>query len=142
MDEYKVFVVKYHDRKSLVLRYTDSTGKHIAKYAGTAIKREAERAAKAWEDELKAGLVDSRKVTWVYFRDRYENEVLASLAENTDKKVQGVFNAVERHLAPVRLRDLTAERLSYLQAKLRETDRSDDTIKKRRSIPSRATWLI
>jgi integrase len=57
--------------------------------------------------------------------------VLASLAENTDKKVQGVFNAVEKYLAPVRLRDVTADRLSYLQAKLREAEKSNDTIKKR-----------
>jgi hypothetical protein len=131
MDAIKVFVVKYPDRNSLVLCYTDKDGKHKAKGAGTTIKRDAERAAAVWERELRAGIVDCGKVTWVQFRERYENEVLASLAENTDKKVQGVFNAVEKYLAPVRLRDVTADRLSYLQAKLREAEKSNDTIKKR-----------
>jgi hypothetical protein len=33
---------------------------------------------------------------------------LPSLAPKTDSKVQGVFNAVEKHIAPGRVRDETA----------------------------------
>src|SRR5262245_46328860 len=112
MHEVSVTVVRFPDRKNLMLRYIDPvTGKQKHKSAETTNKRDAERAAAKWEAELLAGVVDCRKVTWQRFRERYENEVLASLAENTDKKVQGVFNAVEKHLAPVRLRDVTSERL-------------------------------
>jgi len=105
------------------------TGKQKHKSAETTNKRDAERAAAKWEAELLAGVVDCRKMTWQRFRERYENEVLASLAENTDKKVQGVFNAVEKYLAPVRLRDVTSERLSHLQSKLRDEGLAESTIK-------------
>ncbi len=65
------------------------------------------------------------------FRDRYEREVLSSLADNTARKSQYVFNALERLLPVVAdgpLRGLTAERISYMQAKLREQGRAESTI--------------
>jgi integrase len=66
---------------------------------------------------------------WDDFRGRYEEEVLAGLADSTVKKVGGVFNIVEEILSPKRLRDLTGQRLSYLQAQLRERGRAESTIK-------------
>jgi hypothetical protein len=130
MDEIKVSVVKFPDRTNLMLRYIDPiTGKQSYKSAATAKRSEATEAAGKWESDLRAGVVQSSNVTWPQFRERYEREVLTSLAATTDKKAQGVFNAVEKHIAPGRLRDLTAERLSYLQSKLREAGRSEDTIK-------------
>lgn len=40
-----------------------------------------------------------------------------------------VFNAVEKILSPSRLRDLTADRLSYFQSQLREGGRAEPTIR-------------
>ncbi len=113
MDEIKVTVVNYPDRPNLMLRHIDpTTGKQKHRSAKTTNKRDAERAAAQWENELLQGIVDCRKVTWAQFRERYENEVLPSLAAATDQKVQGVFNAVEKYLAPIRLQDVTAEQVS------------------------------
>lgn len=54
-------------------------------------------------------------------------EYLSGLADGTFEKVQSVFNLVERILAPVRLRDITASRIPFFQTKLRKT-RSEDTL--------------
>lgn len=117
----KVHVVDY-GRKSLYLRYTDPhTGKQIAKSARTSNRNEATKAAGKWEDELRDGRYKpASKITWAEFRRRYEDEVLPGLAENTDLKTGGVFNAVERILGPGRLSSLTTERISYFVRVLRE----------------------
>jgi integrase len=129
-DEIKVSVVKFRDRPNLMLKCIDpATGKQKYRSAKTIVRREAERAAAQWETELREGIVDCRKVTWSQFRQRYETEVLASLADATDQKVQGVFNAVEKHVGPIRLRDLSAERISLLQFKLRDAKLAETTIK-------------
>jgi integrase len=129
MDEIKVTVVNY-GRKNLLLRYIDPvTGKRKHKSAKATTMKEASKAAGKWEDELRNGVVQASNVTWAAFRQRYEDEVLASLATSTDLKVQGVFNAVEKHISPARLRDVTADRLSYLQSKLREAKLAESTIK-------------
>jgi integrase len=126
-----VKVVAYPDRKFLVLRFADPlTGRLKTKSAKTTNHKEAVKAAGKWEAELREGrYAPLSKLTWADFRKRYEDEVLAAAAIATDKKVSGVFNAVERILSPAKLRDLTAQRLSYFQSKLREAGRAEDTIK-------------
>ncbi len=130
-DEIKVSVVKYPDRVNLVLRYIDPmTGKFKTKSAKTTNHREAQKAAGKWQAELREGRYHApNRLTWAEFRSRYEDEVLASLAESTDKKVTCVFNAIEKLLSPSKLTDLTAARLSYLQSKLRDAKRAESTIK-------------
>lgn len=129
-DEIKVTVVKFGDRKLLQMQYVDPVSrKKKTRSAGTAVRRDAERAAAKWEAELREGRVSGGgKILWADFRERYENEVLTSLAEGTDGKVQGVFNLLERMIAPSRLREITADRLSLFQSKLREEGRSESTI--------------
>ena len=132
MDEQiKVIVVKRGDRKHLMLRYVDPmTGRQKTKSAKTGKLKEAESKGAKWEAELREGRYHApSKLTWKEFRTRYEDEVLASLAESTDRKVSGVFNAIEEHLSPKRLADLTAGRLSYLQSKLRDDKLAESTIK-------------
>lgn len=128
-DEIKVTVVRFPDRKALMLRFIDPvTGKQKHRSAKTTIMREAEREAGKWEKELREGTYCGSRITWADFRKRYEDEVLASLAIKTDCKVQGVFNAVEKHINPQRLSSLTADRLSEFQAKLRDAKLSENTI--------------
>jgi integrase len=69
------------------------------------------------------------KITWTEFRDRYEREVLASLADRTGLKVGTIFNSVEDVLSPRLLSCLTTERLSHFQTVLRERGKAEDTIK-------------
>ena len=131
MEEIKVNVVKYPDRENLVLRYVDPmTGKTKTKSAKTSSRAKAIKEAGKWEDDLRNGRYHAgSKMLWADFRQLYEEEMLAGLADSTAKKVGGVFNAVEEILSPKRLRDLTGQRLSYMQAKLRERGRSESTIK-------------
>lgn len=128
-----VHVVRYADCKNLVLRYRDpTTGRQVRKSAGTASKSEARRAAHAWEAALNDGRDQGpHAITWEAFRQRYEDEVVPSLAERTSDKITTAFNAVERLLPKVaagRLQDLDAEAISRLQAGLRDGKRSENTI--------------
>jgi len=130
MEEINVTVVQFGDRKYLQMQYREpGTEKKKTRSTGTTNRRDAERVAAKWEAELREGRYKSpSKITWEEFRRRYEDEVLASLAEGTDQKVSGVFNMVERILSPSRLRELTAVRLSYYQQRLREIGRRESTI--------------
>jgi integrase len=130
MDEIRVTVVKFPDRTNLMLRYIDPiTRKQRHKSAESGIKRDAEKAAGKWEAELREGRYSApSRLSWSDFRQRYENEVLPSLAIRTAEPRCGVMNRVEEILSPGRLSDLTAERLSYFQSKLREKGLKDSTI--------------
>ena len=81
-EEIKVHVVDYN-RTNLYMRYVDPlTGKHIARSTGTKKKSEAIKVAAKWEAELQEGRYKSpSKVTWEEFTERYESEVLPSLAD-------------------------------------------------------------
>ena len=130
VDEIRVSVIKYPDRENLVLRYVDPlSGKTRCKSSGTDKRSEATKIAGQLENDLRAGAVQPSKVTWAAFRQRFENEVLANLAKATDTKVSGIFDSLERVLRPVWLRDLDANRLSYLQSELRKSGLSQATIK-------------
>lgn len=128
-----VHVVRYRDCTNLALRYRDpATGKHVRKTSGTANKPDARRLAHAWEADLNAGRDQGRHATsWQQFRERYENEVVPSLAERTGQKIGTVFGAVEKALPRVatgKLADLNPEALSRFQAELRDGKRSENTI--------------
>jgi integrase len=130
-DQISVTIVKYPDRKYLMMRYVDpTTGKQIARSTRTTRRREAERTAVKWEAEVRAGRGSSRiTISWEAFRDRYEDEVIPGLAVNTGNLLTTTFNAIERILMPKRLSDLTADRLSHFQAKLREGGLAEPSIR-------------
>jgi integrase len=121
LENVKVFVIDY-GRTYLYMRYVDpNSGEQIAKSSGMKTKKEANREAAKWEAELREGRYKSAgKVTWKEFRERYEGEVLNSLAAKTADKVATVFDAVEE-LTPVdRLAKLNSALLSKFQKKLRD----------------------
>ncbi len=129
-DDIKVTVVKFGDRKLLQMQFVDPlTRKKKTRSTGTTVRRDAERAAAKWESELREGrYAHAGKITWEDFRERYEREVLPGLAKTTGDKISCVFNSVEAILNPARLRELTPERLSHFQAKLREGGKAESTI--------------
>ncbi len=129
-DEISVKSVWYPDRGAFVLRYRDPlSGKVKTKSAKTKNRREAERAAAKWESDLRDGRYKPMsKVSWTEFRQRYETEVLASLAAGTEEKVSHILDCVERRLGVVLLRELTAERIAFYQTELRKAGRSESTI--------------
>jgi len=108
-------------------KVTRSTG--IERTGRKSDRSAAQQAAGKWQAELREGRYHAPgKITWQDFREKYEREVLASLAQATDENVSGVFNSIENILNPAKLRDLTAPRLSQWQAKLRENGLAESTI--------------
>jgi integrase len=114
-----------------MMRYVDpATGKQRARSTKTTDPSKAAKLAAKWEAELIEGRYQPpAKIAWETFRDRYEAEVVPSLAEKTGIMIATVFNAVERIAAPRKLSDLTAERLSFFQAELRKGGRCEPTIR-------------
>lgn len=128
MKEIKVKVVEFGDRPHYQMQFVDPiTGRKKTKSTGierTGLKRdrvEAERVAAKWEAELREGrYCEPSRISWAVFRERYENEVLSGLATGTLKRTDTVFDLVERRLNPQRVKDVTAERLSWLVSELRK----------------------
>ncbi|MFV1966355.1 MAG: tyrosine-type recombinase/integrase [Pirellulaceae bacterium] len=129
MDEIRVKVVKFGDRKYRQMQYTDPiTRKKKTRSTGETNRTKAERAAAKWEAELREGRYKpASKILWAEFRQRYEDEVLTSLAEKTDALAGTVFNSIERVLSPQRLGELSASRLSHYQKVIREGIRDPKT---------------
>lgn len=131
MKSIRVHVVRYKDRDDWLMYYRDPiTGQRKSRttgvaYTGKKSKRDAQKVADTWEDELCESQTD---ISWKAFRTRYEDERLTGLSEGTDRKVGSVLNSVEKIINPTRLRDLTSERISFYQAELRRQGRSEDTI--------------
>lgn len=126
----QVRIVRYADRSHLLLRYEDpTTGKRKTRSARTTNLREAERAAAAWQAELRSG--SARKVdriTWSEFRERYELEKLASLSSHTVSSTATAFNHLEKIIDPKNLQVLNEETLSRFQAALRTTGIAETSI--------------
>ena len=143
MDELSVKVTKHAGRKYLIMYYDDPiTGKREQRSTKRTRRREAEREAAKWEADLRAGRYRrASNITWDEFRQRYEDEVLTTLAKNTDHVVGAVFNGLERILRLKRLRDITAERLSYWQKELRAENIGTADSPRQRSEATICTYL-
>ncbi len=98
MEDIKVHVARYGDRKNLMMRYTDPvTAKLVARSTGTTSKREAERISAKWEAELQEGRYQKPlRMTWEEFRDEYDRHVLSHKKATTAKTYDGRFNVFEQ----------------------------------------------
>ena len=129
-DPIKVVVVEYHDRKNLVMRYVDPVaGKQVCRSTGTTHRRDAERIAAKWEAELREGRYQVPcKGTWEAFRDRYEDEKLASLSRNSQEAANSAFNHFEKIINPAKMTAVNATTLSRFQAELRKLGLEETSI--------------
>jgi integrase len=119
------------DRRNYRLRYVDpNTGRHHWRSSKTADRREAERAAAKWEEELLSGkFAVASAIIWAEFRKRYTDEALSGMAEKSQKAYTTVMNHIER-IAPVRkLSMITTPLLSAFAATLRAEQKTEHTIK-------------
>lgn len=106
------------------------TGKLKTKSTKTNKRREAERFAGALQAQLNAGQYqETVNATWKTIADRYQTEVLASLAIKTQSKFQATRNAVDEIISPQMAASLTTSEISKYQAKLREQGKAEATIK-------------
>ena len=145
-DEIKVTVTRYADRKHFVMRYMDSvTGKWHSRSTRATTRRDAERAAAKWEAELQEGKSHepSKNISWEGFRERYELENLASLAESTQASAGTALNHIERLVAPRNLRVLTPTVLNKFQAKMRQEGMRETTIATHlRHLRAALSWAV
>lgn len=112
------------------MQYRDqSTGNKVRRSCGTSKRREAERMAAKWEQELRAGVDhNAGKIDWDIFREKYQFEAASSLAEKTQQKIESVLNVYERMMKPRKLGDIDERAISRYQQLLRENGRAEDTI--------------
>jgi integrase len=129
-DEIHVSVNSAGPGRALSLYWRDPlTGKRKMVSAKTIDPREAERWAAVLQDELNSGRYAApSKVPWAEFRQRYENEKLATLASKTRDTARTAWNHPERVLNPDRLAKLTTANMSRFQARLRQEGMTDVTI--------------
>ncbi len=146
MDALKVKVVKYPDRKFLVLRWVDpETGRQRTQSAKTTRHRDAERKAGKLEADLAAGKLDSTtRITWSEFKDRYENQFLVDQADNTCNIVATVFSKLDAAFPALdKLRDLNQRKLAHFQETLRSEKLIIETIKAYlRHVKSFLGWAV
>lgn len=130
-DELKVTVVSFGPTRPLMLRWLDpETHERRFKSAKTRKRSEANQKAGLLAKELIEGKYASgRNTLWFDFTIRYSQEVLSGLAPKTRAQLSTVFKTVERLLAPVRIGDVTAPRLSKMAAAMRAEGKSPFTVK-------------
>ncbi len=130
VQEIVVRVAKYPDRPYYMMRFVDPvTGRQQARSTRTKHRREAERQAAKWEKELREGKYrPTSRISWSDFRERYEQEKGASLAENSLSAAITAFNHLERVVNPKQLASLTSSVMSQFQAGLRNEGMKDTTI--------------
>ncbi|MGI8980460.1 MAG: tyrosine-type recombinase/integrase [Pirellulaceae bacterium] len=132
-DKIKVSVVEYGDRKNFLLQWFDpGSGKKRTKTStvsrASGDRTAAEKEAGKHEDDLENGRYSApSRMTWAQFRERYEEEVVATLKPRTAEKIDTVFDALEEYLSLERLRDITAAKLSYFQTELRNKRKLAET---------------
>lgn len=118
-------------RSNWECQWTDPiTGRKKTRSTGNANRREAERFLGALEHKLNTNQLDEqRNSTWESVADRYETEVLDSLALKTKNKFKTVRNAVEEIISPKLAKSLDSSQVSKFQSKLREKGNKEATIK-------------
>lgn len=144
-NEIKVTVSKFADRPYFVMRYTDPvTGKRHSRSTNATTRREAERVAAKWEAELQEGRYQaSSNISWQEFRERYESEKLASLAQSTADSAATAMNHLERLINPKNLTVLTSTVLSKFQAKMRLEGMRETTIATHlRHLRAAISWAV
>lgn len=121
MEEIRVHVVRYRDRKNLVMRYRcPLTGRQVSRSAGTPRQKEADKRAAVWEDDLRAGRYQpSSRMAWPEFREFYESTGLATRRDSTAANYASTLNAFEQTCRPERLADLTTARVTAFSRSLR-----------------------
>lgn len=88
-------LIRDKGRAALQLYYVDpATHLEVSKSAATRDRKEAERAAARWEDELRQ-FRGSDDCGWEFFRERFENEHLASM----DRRTRGGYSEALEHFA-------------------------------------------
>ena len=132
MYEINVNIFRRKDRDNrYFMQYADPMdGRKVRKDTGTTSERKALKIAAKWEEEVRAthGQPDGR-YAWDEFVERYDEECLGGLADNTQRKALGVLSVYQQMMRPKKLADVTTAAMVRYQKRLRDAGRSENTIK-------------
>ena len=130
MEDIRVHIVKFKDRKNWMMRYLDpETGKHIARSTGTTKKKEAERVAAKWEAELQEGRYHKpSRMSWDEFREKFDELYLPGVELTTAGTYETSLNVFQRCCRPTRLAQVDNARLTGFVNKLRADGLANATI--------------
>lgn len=128
-DRIRVTVVAKAARENLQLRYRDRlTGHEETRSSETKNRREAERAAVKWEEEIRSKAGTPQDIGWADFIDRYTKQHLDSLAENSEKRALLTLDKFTDLISPLLLSDVTAWHISRFQSLRRDAGTAETTI--------------
>jgi len=119
-------------------------GRKVERSSGTTNRRDAERAAARWEDELNSAAPSSDgSIAFGHFCDLLDERHLSGLSPNTRHDYHGALDLLLRLTQPVQLRDVTSERLTEFVGHMRANGRADETIRSRLSaIRASLNWGV
>lgn len=113
------------------MRYRDpATGKLVTKSTGCEKNRDAERAAGAWEQELRNGTYKApSKTTWAEFRERVDTDYVPAMSIRGGEKVWTALDSFERFIGPRLMAGIETATVTKWQRELRQSGLAEATIK-------------
>jgi len=120
------------------------TKRKIERSTGTTNRRDAERFAARWEDELNSATPSGDgSLAWGHFCDLLDERHLTGLSPNTRHDYHGALDLLLRFCQPRQLKDVTAELLSEFVGHMRAAGRSDETIRSRlAALRASLSWAV
>lgn len=119
----KVLTRKKPDRPTYQLYFVDPvTRREVTQTSGATTAKDAEREARDWENKLNE-FRGTDGDAWDWFRLRFKDEHLASLADKTQKSYYTALEAYELEMAPRTLKDLSSSAISTFRGKLIKRER-------------------
>jgi integrase len=130
MENIKVYVIKFPDRKNMDMRYRDpTTSKFVRRSTGTSNRKKAEKIAAKWEAELQEGRYKkASKMPWQDFVDEYDRHILTGMKKTTAGAYYSSLNVLANLVNPLRMSDITTARITAFVTKLREQNRKPATV--------------
>lgn len=127
----KISLVKPKARKFYLCKWVDPiTGKTKKKTTEETRRKAAERFAARLEDKINSGeSICGTKTQWDIFSERYDTEVMHGQSERTREKAAMVLDSVKKIVSPKSPDVLDANLISQYVKALRDSGKSEATIK-------------
>jgi len=139
----RVYVYDRAGRSSLYLGYRDpATGRKYSRSAGTMNRREAERAAALWEQEVNLRGSTDGSMPWDVFVTLYTERHLSQLRDSAVKAALGSLRAFDQHASPRTIGDVSSVMVADWLAAYRRTA-AEQTVRSRLGgLKAALTWAV
>lgn len=138
----RVYVYDRAGRSVLYMGYRDpATGRKYSRSTGTNNRREAERAAAIWEQEVNAINSSDGSIPYDHFVALYSERHCSTLEPSSARKYLGSLSMLRDIIRPRTLADVTTARLADFVHQLRRSNRSESTCRGHiRAIKAALNW--